>query len=253
MKELQKLLSTVRQASERYGMIDDGDRIAVGLSGGKDSAALLLALAKMQPFYPKKYTLCAVTVDLGFPGTDWEPLIRWCGDLGIEYRIARTEIAQIVFEERREKNPCSLCAKLRRGALMNEVSAMGAGKLALGHHLDDAAETFMMTLMHEGRIGCYSPVTVYADRGILMIRPLIYTREKEIKALVNAAELPVVKSLCPEDGHTEREEMKQLLRGFDREHRGLYKRILGAMERRQIDGWGEVPDPQNPDSFHNNF
>ena len=152
MKELKKLLSTARQASDRYGMIDDGARIAVGLSGGKDSAALLLALAKMQPFYPKKYTLCAVTVDMGFPDTDYSPLAEWCASLGVEYRIAETQIAQIVFEERREKNPCSLCAKLRRGALMNEAEAMGADTLALGHHLDDAAETFMMTLMHEGRI-----------------------------------------------------------------------------------------------------
>ena len=242
MKELQKLMSTVRQASDRYGMIEDGDRIAVGLSGGKDSAALLLALTKMQPFYPKKYTLCALTVDLGFEGSDWNPLIRWCEELGVEYRIAQTQIAQIVFEERREKNPCSLCARLRRGALMNEVAAMGAGKLALGHHLDDAAETFMMTLMHEGRIGCYSPVTVYADRGISMIRPLIYTRESDVKAVVRAENLPIVPSRCPEDGHTEREEMKKLLRDFDRNHRGLYKRVLGAMERRQIDGWGEFPD-----------
>lgn len=235
-------MSTVRQASERYGMIEEGDRIAVGLSGGKDSAALLLALAKMQPFYPMKYTLCALTVDLGFPGTDWAPLVRWCEELGVEYRIAQTQIAQIVFDERKEKNPCSLCAKLRRGALMNEVAAMGAGKLALGHHLDDAAETFMMTLMHEGRIGCYSPVTVYADRGISMIRPLIYTRESDVKAAVRAENLPIIPSRCPEDGHTEREEMKKMLRAFDRDHRGLYKRVLGAMERRQIDGWGEFHD-----------
>lgn len=242
MKELKKLLSTARQASDRYGMIDDGARIAVGLSGGKDSAALLLALAKMQPFYPKKYTLCAVTVDMGFPDTDYSPLAEWCASLGVEYRIAETQIAQIVFEERREKNPCSLCAKLRRGALMNEAEAMGADTLALGHHLDDAAETFMMTLMHEGRIGCYSPVTVYADRGIRVIRPLIYTREKDIRDLIRAENLPIVKSTCPEDGHTEREEMKKLLQDFDREHRGLYKRVLGAMERRQIDGWGEFSD-----------
>ena len=241
MKELKKLLSTVRQASERYGMIEDGARIAVGLSGGKDSAALLLALAKMQPFYPKKYTLSAVTVDMGFPDTDWTPLQAWCESLGIGYRIARTQIAQIVFEERQEKNPCSLCAKLRRGALMNEAEAMGADTLALGHHLDDAAETFMMTLMHEGRIGCYSPVTVYDDRGISVIRPLIYTREKDIRALIREENLPIVKSSCPEDGHTEREEMKKLLMDFDRAHRGLHKRILGAMERRQIDGWGEFP------------
>ncbi|MBQ8185469.1 MAG: tRNA 2-thiocytidine(32) synthetase TtcA [Clostridia bacterium] len=242
MKELQKLLSTARQATERYDMIADGDRIAVGLSGGKDSAALLLALAKMQPFYPKKYTLCAVTVNLGFPDMPLEPLRAWCESLGVAYHIENTQIAKIVFDERREKNPCALCAKLRRGALMNAVQDMGANKLALGHHLDDAAETFMMTLMHEGRIGCYSPVTVYADRGISMIRPLIYSREKDIAAVVRAENVPIVKSTCPEDGHTEREEMKKLLREFDNAHRGLYKRILGAMERRQIDGWGDFAE-----------
>jgi len=247
MKELQKLLSTARQAADRYAMIPDGAHIAVGLSGGKDSAALLLALAKMQQFYPNRYTLCAVTIDMGFPDTDYSPLISWCESLGVQYRIADTQIAQIVFEERKEKNPCSLCAKLRRGALMNEVCAMGADTLALGHHLDDAAETFMMTLMHEGRIGCYSPVTVYADRAVRVIRPLIYTREKDIRALIRAENLPVVKSRCPEDGHTEREEIKQLLQNFDREHRGLYKRLLGAMEKRQIDGWGDFP-PESADA-----
>ncbi len=241
MKELQKILSTVRQAVRHYGMIEDGDRIVVGLSGGKDSTALLLALAKMRDFYPKPYTLSAVSVDMGFPGfrEKLTVLERFCDTLAVPYTVVDTQIAKIVFEERREKNPCSLCAKLRRGALNNAALDLGANKIALGHHLDDAVETFMMSVMHEGRIGCFSPVTWYDDQRFFVIRPLIYTTERDVKALVRAASLPVVESDCPENGNTEREEMKKYLRTFDDRHRGLYKRVLGALERREIDGWRE--------------
>lgn len=239
MKELQKLLSTTRQALEHYEMIDDGDTVAVGLSGGKDSSALLLSLAKMRAFYPKKFDLCAITVDMGFDGGDelFRPVREWCESLGVPLYTVETEIAKIVFDERKEKNPCSLCAKMRRGALMNEAVRVGANKVALGHQLEDAVETFMMSLMHEGRIGCFMPVTVYENTGISVIRPLVYTREADIKAVVRAENIPIAPSLCPENGHTERAEMKELLRSFDREHRGVYKRILGAMERKQTDGW----------------
>lgn len=239
MKELQKVMSGVRRAVQHYDMIADGDRLVVGLSGGKDSSALLLALANMREFLPVKYDLAAVTVDMGFPGyrDKLAVLERFCADLGVEYRIVGTQIAQIVFDERKEKNPCALCAKLRRGALNNAALEWGANKIALGHHLDDAVETFMMSVMHEGRIGCFSPVTWYDDRRFFVIRPLIYTTEREVKALVRAAELPVVESSCPENGNTEREEMKKYLRTFDDLHRGLYKRVLGALERREIDGW----------------
>ncbi|MGN1347092.1 MAG: tRNA 2-thiocytidine biosynthesis TtcA family protein, partial [Eubacteriales bacterium] len=216
-----------------------GDKIAVGMSGGKDSAALLLALARMREFLPVRYDVCAVTVDMGFPGfrEKLNVLERFAEGLNVEYRVVDTQIANIVFEERKEKNPCSLCAKLRRGALNNTAQTMGANKIALGHHLDDAVETFMMSLMYEGRVGCFSPVTWYDDRRFFVIRPLIYTPEREVKALVRAAGLPVVESPCPENGRTERAEMKNYLRSFDTLHRGLYQRILGAMERREIDGW----------------
>ena len=239
MKELTKLLSRVRQAAGRYGMIEAGDRIAVGLSGGKDSAALLYTLAAMRRFYPVPYEVLGISVDPGFPGAEdlFGPVARFCGDLGVEYRVVRTEIYSIVFEARREKNPCSLCAKMRRGALAGEVLEAGGNKLALGHHLDDAAETFMMSLMLDGHIGSFSPVTVYEDRGLAVIRPLIYCREHEIRSLVRAAELPVLESPCPMDGNTARAEMKEWLRSFDREHRGLYERLTGAMERGGIDGW----------------
>jgi len=239
MKELQKVMSGVRRAVQHYEMIADGDRIVVGLSGGKDSSALLLALAKMRDFLHVKYDLAAVTVDMGFPGSldKLSVLERFCGEIGVEYRIVESQIAQIVFDERKEKNPCALCAKLRRGALNSAALEWGANRIALGHHLDDAVETFMMSVMHEGRIGCFSPVTWYDDQRFYVIRPLIYTTEREVKALVRAAELPVVESSCPENGNTEREEMKKYLRTFDDLHRGLYKRVLGALERREIDGW----------------
>lgn len=238
-KELQKLLSTVRQATEHYGMIQEGDTIAVGLSGGKDSGALLLALAGMRSFYPKSYRLCAITVDMGFEGEEasLDLLRTWCEELDVELHVVKTQIAQIVFRERKEKNPCSLCAKLRRGALMEEAAVVGANKVALGHHMEDAAETFMLSLMNEGRIGCFSPVTVYENSGISVIRPLIYTREADVKSVVRAEDIPVVSSLCPEDGKTEREGVKELLKAQDRKHRGLFKRMIGAMERKEMDGW----------------
>ncbi len=240
MKELQKLLSKIRQAVDHYGMISDGDRIAVGVSGGKDSVALLYALSGLKDFYPKKFEVCAVSVDLGFTDSDMFSDIKTLArELDIEYQVIKTQISQIVFDERKEKNPCSLCSKLRRGALIDAAVSLGANKAALGHHLDDAAETFMMSLMHEGRVGCFCPVTVYDDKGISVIRPMIYARESEVAAVARALSLPVAKNPCPKDGHSEREEMKEYLRTFDRAHRGLYKRLLGAMERAELEGWHE--------------
>jgi tRNA(Ile)-lysidine synthase TilS/MesJ len=239
MKELEKLTSRIRQAAEKYGMICAGDRIAVGLSGGKDSAALLYALAHMRTFYPVPYELAAVTVDPGFPESDglYAPLTEFCASLGVEHRIVKTDIAAVVFDGRKEKNPCSLCAKMRRGALSEEVLRAGASKLALGHHMDDAAATFLMNLTEGGRIGCFSPVTVYEDKGFSVIRPLIYSREREIRALVRAASLPAVKSPCPADGETARAEAARTLRELDAKRRGIYARIVGALERGEVDGW----------------
>ena len=243
MKELEKLLSPLRRACGHYGMIEGGDLVVVGLSGGKDSAALLYALAAMRRFYPVAYEVAGVSVDLGFPDTDglFSPVADYCRELGVAYRIVRTEIAPIVFEGKREKNPCSLCAKMRRGALTDAVCEMGGTKLALGHHLDDAAATFLLSLFEDGRIGSFSPVTVYEDRGISVIRPLIYAREYEISALVRAVGLPVVKSPCPEDGNTARAEMRELMKTLGRTHRGLPEKLIGALERRGIDGWSDAP------------
>ena len=242
MKELQKILSRVRQAAEHYDMIAAGDRIAVGLSGGKDSVVLLTAMAHLAKFYPVPFTVCAVTVSPGFPEQspdDFAPFFRLCEKLDVEYRLVETEIAKIVFEERKEKSPCSLCAKLRRGALCGACEDMGANRLALGHHRDDVVETFMLNLMQTGKIGCFMPVTEYPDTGLSVIRPLIYTEEGDIRRLVQTAELPVYKNPCPADGSTERACMKDYLRQYGKDRRELYRRILGALERSGIDGWNE--------------
>lgn len=239
MNELQKLLSKTRRACEHYDMIREGDRIAVGVSGGKDSMALLLALWRMKEFYPVRFDVCALSVNLGFEGCGdlYSPIGEYCSSLGIEYRVEKTQIADIVFNERKEKNPCSLCAMMRRGALVNAAKAMGASSVALGHHLDDSVETFMLSLTNEGRIGCFWPVTEYEDNGLRIIRPMVYAREYEVAAAARAEKLPVVTNPCPEDGNTEREHVKELLRDFDRTNRGVYRRILGAIEKAGIDNW----------------
>lgn len=239
MNEMQHILSTVRQAVDKYGMIEENDTVAVGLSGGKDSIALLASLDRLKSFYPKKFSVVGISVDMGFDdaGDIFAPVREFCAEHEIPYHIKKTKIKEIVFDVRKEKNPCSLCAKLRRGALVSCARELGAGKLALGHHLDDAAETFMLTLVNEGRIGCYSPVTVYEDTAVTVIRPLIYTREADIRSLVKKENLPVVKSPCPEDGNTDRAEIKNVIRELEINHRGLKKRIITAMEKRGLDGW----------------
>lgn len=247
MKEMQRLLSRVRYAADKYHMIEDGDRIAVGISGGKDSLALLCALAELRVFYPKRYTLTALTIDMGFsvspsiaaPPTDYSAVKELCRRLDVPYVVHRTEIARVVFDVRRESNPCSLCARMRRGVLHDAVRDLGCNKLALGHHFDDAVITAMLNLFFEGHFGCFSPVTHLSRKEITMIRPFVATEEKEIKAFVRRADLPVIHSPCPADGHTERAYMKQYLGDFDHRHRGLYARIVGALERGEIDGWKE--------------
>ena len=236
---MQHILSTVRQAVDKYGMIEENDTVAVGLSGGKDSIVLLASLDRLKNFYPKKFSVVGISVDIGFDDAEdiYAPVREFCAEHEIPYHIEKTKIKEIVFEVRKEKNPCSLCAKLRRGALVSCAKELGAGKLALGHHLDDAAETFMLTLVNESRIGCYSPVTVYEDTAVTVIRPLIYTREADIRSLVKKENLPVVKSPCPEDGNTDRAEIKNVIRELEINHRGLKKRIITAMEKRGLDGW----------------
>lgn len=239
MENIKRILSFTRRAVDDYKMIEDGDRIAVGISGGKDSLTLLCALSELRRFYPKHFELCAITVDMGFEGTDFSPVSRLCEQLGVPYNIVPTQISKIIFDIRKESNPCSLCAKMRRGALHAAAKEQGCGKVALGHHFDDVVETFMLNLFYEGRIGCFQPVTYLSRRELYLIRPLVYMPEKDIRYFAAHSELPVVTSACPADGNTEREEMKKLLSTLERQNRGLRYRIFGAIQRGEIDGFRE--------------
>ncbi len=234
---IRRLLSMCRRAVDDYGMIDDGDVIAVGMSGGKDSLALLCALHGLSRFYPKSFALKAITVDLGFEGMDFSPLTEFCGRLGVEHIIVPTKISEVVFTNREESNPCSLCSRMRRGVLHDASKACGANKLALGHHYDDAIETFMLNLFREGRIGCFSPVTYLSRKELTMIRPMIFAAEKDIRYFTSHNDLPIVENRCPEDKRTERENMKKLLADLDRNDKGLKHRIFTAMQKSHVDGF----------------
>ena len=235
--DTRRLLSFVRRAVDDYEMIQDGDRICVGISGGKDSLALLAGLARLRYFYPKRFELLALTVDMGFDGVEYSGIEALCRELDVPYHVKKTEIAQIIFDIRKEKNPCSLCAKMRRGVLHSTAKELGCNKIAFGHHFDDVVETFMLNLFHEGRIGCFQPVTYLSRADITLIRPLVYMPEKDVRYFANREKLPVVKSPCPADGHTEREEMKKLLDTLERQHKGLRHRIFGAIARGEVDGF----------------
>jgi len=222
-------------------MIQEGDKIAVGVSAGKDSLTLLCAMAYLRRFYPKKFELIAITVDMGFDeGMDFGPIQRLCEELDVPYHIVPTQIYKIIFDVRKEANPCSLCAKMRRGALHNAAKELGCTSVALGHHFDDVVETFMLNLFFEGRLGCFSPVTELSRVGIKLIRPMIYMPEKDVAEFARKNQLPVINSPCPADKNTEREEMKQLLRSLERENKGLRYRIFGAICRGELDGFREL-------------
>ena len=245
MNEMKRLLSFVRRAVDDYEMIEDGDKICVGVSGGKDSLTLLEVLAEMRRFYPKKYEIFAVTIDMGFEGQDYSEVEEYCRRIGVTYKIVKTEIAKIIFDVRKESNPCSLCARMRRGSLHAAAQELGCNKVALGHHYDDAVETFMMNLFFEGRLGCFSPKSFLSNRKITLIRPLIYAQEKDVLYFTRRRPLPIVKSLCPEDHATERENMKKLLADLERGNKGLRHRIFTAMCTGEIDGFkktGRYPD-----------
>ena len=245
MNEMKRLLSFVRRAVDDYNMIEDGDKIAVGVSGGKDSLTLLEVLAEMRRFYPPKYEVYAVTVDMGFDGADFSEIEEFCRRINVEYKVVKTEIAKIIFDIRKESNPCSLCSKMRRGSLHAAAQELGCNKVALGHHYDDAVETFMMNMFFEGRLGCFSPVTYLSNRQITLIRPMIYAQEKDVMYFTRKRTLPIIISPCPEDHATEREKMKNLLLELEKNNKGLRHRIFTAMCRGEIDGFkkiGKYPD-----------
>ena len=249
MENIKRVLSHVRRAVDDYDMIQDGDRIAVGVSAGKDSLTLLCALAELRRFYPKRFELIAITVDMGFEEADFSEISELCKRLDVPYHIISTEISKIIFDVRKEKNPCSLCAKMRRGALYGGARDLGCTSVALGHHFDDVVETFMLNLFYEGRIGCFQPVTYLSNTGITMIRPMIYMPEKDVRYFASKAELPVSKVKCPADGNTEREEMKKLLASLERENKGLRYRIFGAIQRGEIDGFKMIGKMQGMKSY----
>ena len=236
-KALNEFTGTVRRAVDDYDMIQEGDKVAVGVSGGKDSMLLLLALNHLKSFYPKPFELSAVTIELGFEGMDFTPVKEMCAELGIPYACLKTDIKEIVFDVRKEDNPCSLCAKMRRGALNDYLRENGIGKLALGHHFDDAVETFMMSLLFEGRISCFRPVTFLDRSGITQIRPLIYCGEQKIANLASQLNVPVVENPCPQDKSSKRWEIKQMLKTMSADYPDMKSKIFGAMQRQPLPGW----------------
>ncbi|WP_276949032.1 tRNA lysidine(34) synthetase [Acetatifactor muris] len=235
--KLQQVLSYTRRAVDDYQMIAQGDRIAVGISGGKDSLTLLYALHGLKRFYPKHFEIHAVTVDLGFQNLDLSRINELCRELDVEYTIVKTDIAQIIFEDRKEENPCSLCAKMRKGALNQAIKENGCNKVAYAHHKDDVVETMLMSLIYEGRFHTFSPVT-YLDRTELtVIRPLMYMNEADVIGFVRKYNVPVVKSPCPADGYTRREYVKQLLRQLNQENPGVKERMFTAIQNGKMKGW----------------
>ena len=235
---MQRLVGLVRRCIDDYKMIAPGETVAVGVSGGKDSLALLTLLNALRKYHPTNFKLEAFTVDMGLNGMDFSPVADYCETLGVPYHLIHTEIGKIVFDYRKEKNPCSMCAKMRRGALHDAMANAGVSKIALGRHYDDAVETFLMELLFEGRIGCFEPVT-YLDRtGVTQIRPLLYVGEKSIQNLAAREKLPVVHNTCPADKHTKRQEVKELLASLLLQYPDLKTKLFGAMQRFPLPQWG---------------
>lgn len=233
---MQKMIGLARRCVEDYNMIEAGDRIAVGVSGGKDSLALLVFLAELRKYNHNPFTLEAITIDMGL-GMDYSAVAELCRQLDVPYTVVETQIGPVIFDYRKEKNPCSMCSKMRRGALNQAILDRGLNKLALGHHFDDAVETFVMSLIYEGRISCFQPVTNLDRTGVIQIRPMLYLHEKSIDNFVSRAVLPVIENRCPVDKHTKREEIKELVYNLSQTYPDLKDRIFGAMQRLPLPEW----------------
>ena len=233
---MQKMVGLVRRCVEDYNMIEAGDRIGVGVSGGKDSLVLLQLLAELQQYNSKPFTIEAITIDMGL-GMDYTEIQNLCDRLGVPFHLIKTEIGPIIFDHRKEKNPCSMCSKMRRGALNQALLDLGLNKLALGHHYDDAVETFVMSLIYEGRISCFQPVTDLDRTGIIQIRPMLYIHERTIDTFATRQNLPVLANRCPVDKNTKREEIKQLVYDLSAAYPNLKERIFGAMQRLPLPEW----------------
>lgn len=234
---MQKLMGLVRRCVDDYHMIEAGDRIAVGVSGGKDSLALLILLAGLREYFNKPYELEAITIDMGL-GMDYSQVAALCEEWKVPYTVVKTEIAPIIFDHRKEKNPCSMCAKMRRGALNQAILDKGFNKLALGHHYDDAVETFFLSLFYEGRLSCFQPVTNLDRTGVIQIRPMLYLSEKTITHFAEKEQLPVVHNPCPADKNTKRQEVKELVYQLSAQYPDLKERVFGAMQRLPLPEWG---------------
>ncbi len=228
---IQKLMSITRKGLDDFSMVEEGESIAVGVSGGKDSLALVTSLAYLSRFHPKHFTVKAVTVDLGFPGADYSPIASYLETLEVEYRVEKTEIGKIVFDVRKEKNPCSLCAKMKRAVLCEATKAMGCQKLALAHHRDDLIDTFLLNLFYSGRIDTFLPVTDLYKTGVTVIRPFLYCQEKDLVYFSNRNPMPVCPSGCPADRNTSREDMKKLLSYLAKENPDIKSKVFGAILR----------------------
>lgn len=234
---MQEILGLVRRCVEDYDMIQEGETVAVGVSGGKDSLMTLAALARLSRFYPKKFKVAAITIEAGTPGMCFDGIADYCRELGVEYIRVPVPIYEVVFLERKEKNPCSLCAKLRRGALSTAMNEHGIRKIALGHHYDDAVETMLMSLIFEGRIGCFQPVTYLSRTDVWQIRPLLYVKERQITNAARRLALPIVENPCPANGETRRQEIKELIADLEGRYPDLKQKIFGAMQRYPLFGW----------------
>ena len=243
---MKKILSLLRRCVEDYDMIQDGDRVAVGVSGGKDSLILLASLARLSQFYPKKFTVEAFTVDMGIDGMDLSPIQSFCDELGVPCHIIPTQINKVIFETRKEKNPCALCAKMRKGSLHEAILAEGFHKVALGHHYDDAVETFFLSLFYEGRLSCFHPVT-YLDRAdVTQIRPLLYVSESMVRDATKRLNLPVVHNPCPADGNTKRQEVKDLIAELEERYPKLKEYVFSSMQRLPLPNWGPIELKRRP-------
>lgn len=229
----------MRRCADDYKMLVPGDRVAVGVSGGKDSMALLASLTHLRRYHPSHFELEAVTIDMGFPDMDFTPVREWCAAHDVPYTIVKTDIREIVFDARQEENPCSLCSKMRRGALNDAIKARGCNKLALGHHFDDAVETFLMNLLFTGQIACFKPATYMSRADVTQIRPMLYLGEGTIASFVRDEGLPIVPTTCPEDKASKREEIKSLIKRLQADYPDLKDKVFGAMQRAPLDGWGK--------------
>lgn len=246
---MQKILGYMRKAIQEFDLLQDGDRVAVGVSGGKDSLVLLKGLVMLKRFLGIDYDVVAITLDPGFNGEwgNYDSVQEMCDEMGIQYVLKRTQIGEIIFNVRKEPNPCSLCARMRRGALHDAAKEYGCNKIALGHHYDDAVETFVMNLFNEGRLGCFSPKSYLSRKDLTLIRPLVFAPERDVRKACTKNNLVVVKSKCPADGFTSRQKTKEFLREMEKESDGFTYRVFGAMRRAGLDGWGYKDNDKNAD------